>query len=142
MLIRDGRNLFGTFRVKTTPVYVPESRNGRPYCKFIASTRAAVDEESTDDLPYEVMVIGDPAIPASKTILPGALLIVGGRSLAGQYFRKDKVTLFADFWFPVVQDPYHYVDILKAQMAVLADTHLGNLYRAAGIEEENADSND
>lgn len=135
MLIRDSvskRNLFGTFRVKSAPVYVAESKNGRPYCKFYASTRAAVDQEETDDVEYEVMILGDPAIPASKTILQGALLLIGGRSAAGEYFRKDKVTLFVDFWMPVVQDPYNYLTILQTQMEMLANGHLGRFYQAVG----------
>lgn len=135
MLIRDGRNLYGTFRVKSTPVYVEKSKSGRPYCKFYASTRVAVDQEETDDVEYEVMVFGDAAIPASKTILPGALLKIGGRTSPSQYFRQDKISLFVDCWEPVVQDPYSYVDILKAQMEALAAMHLGNFYKAVGVEK-------
>jgi len=138
MLIRDGRNLYGTFRVKSAPVYVEKSKSGRPYCKFYASTRAAVDQEETDDVEYEAMVFGDAAIPASKTILPGALLKIGGRTSPSQYFRQDKISLFVDCWEPVVQDPYNYVEILKAQMEALAAMHLGNFYKAVGGGEEDA----
>ena len=135
MLLRDGRNLLGTFRVKSAPSYIAESKNGRAYCKFYASTRAAVDKEESEDLEYEVIILGDPAIPASKTILPGALLLIGGRTAAGEYYRKDKITIFVDFWQPVVQDPYNYLEILKTQMQMLANGHLGRFYQAVGGEE-------
>jgi hypothetical protein len=94
-----------------------------------------VDQEETDDVEYEVMVFGDAAIPASKTILPGALLKIGGRTSPSQYFRQDKINLFVDCWEPVVQDPYSYVDILKAQMEALAAMYLGNFYKAVGVEK-------
>ena len=138
MLIRDGRNIHGIFRVVSSPVYVAESKNGRPYCKFRAIAKDAVDAEKTEDREYELIIFGDAAIPASKTILMSALLKVWGRSAPNQYFRRDKICLFVDCWEPVCQDPYNYVEILKAQMQLLANRHLGNLYRAIGSDEENS----
>lgn len=138
MLFQQGRNIFGTFRVKTDPSYVAESKNSkRPYCRFFAVTKSATDKENTVDLEYEVFIFGDAAIPAAATILRGAYLLIGGRSVAEEYFTRDKTKLFTDFWFPIIHDPYHYVDILSAQMQLLANQHLGNLYRAIDTGDGN-----
>lgn len=136
MLIRDGNNIFCTFRVKTAPEYVEKSKSGKTFMKCRGFTRASEADGETNDLEYELVIMNDAAIPASKTILPGALLLVGGRTAPREYFRRDTVTIFVDFWFPVVRDPYHYTDILGAQMQMLAAMHLGNFYQALPQEEK------
>lgn len=142
MQIRDGKNILCTFRVKTTPEYVEKSRNGHAYMRCEGFTRAAEEGGETNDLPYELIVMGDAAIPAKATILPGALLLVGGRTDQREYFNRDKVTIFCDFWFPVVRDPYHYTEVLETQMKMIAAMHLGNFYKAVGGEEESDDVSD
>lgn len=105
------------------------------YCS--GSTRANDDSGRTADYTYQLRIFGDAAIPASKTILPGALLLVGGRTDAWEGKKRDFVCILVDFWMPIIQDPYHYTDILAAQMKMFAQMHLGNFYTAiSGAEEE------
>ena len=138
MRIVQGKNILCTFRVKTAPVYVEKSKNaGIPWMYCSGSTRANDDSGRTADYTYQLRIFGDAAIPASKTILPGALLLVGGRTDAWEGKKRDYVCILVDFWMPIIQDPYHYTDILAAQMKMFAQMHLGNFYTAiSGAEEE------
>ena len=148
MLLTQGRNILCTFRVATAPEYVEKSKNsGKTFMHVKGYTKSSENDGMAEDLAYELLIFGDAAIPASKTILPGALLLVGGRTESRQGRKKDWTVIFVDFWFPIVRDPYHYTDILEAQMKMLAQMHLGNFYTAvsggdepAG-DEENDESN-
>lgn len=105
------------------------------YCS--GSTKANDETGRTADFTYQLKIFGDAAIPASKTILPGALLLVGGRTDSFEGKKKDYLSILVDFWFPIVQDPYHYTDILGAQMKMFAQMHLGNFYTALSGDSEN-----
>ena len=139
MRIVQGKNVLCTLRVKTAPIYVEKSKNtGSPWMYCSGSTRANDETGRTADFTYQLRIFGDAAIPAAKTILPGALLLVGGRTDSWEGKKKDYVCILVDFWMPIVQDPYHYTDILEAQMKMLAQMHLGNFYTAVSGGDEPA----
>lgn len=141
MLLTQGRNILCTFRVTTAPEYVEKSKNsGKTFMHVKGYTKSSENDGMAEDLAYELLIFGDAAIPASKTILPGALLLVGGRTESRQGRKKDWTVIFVDFWFPIVRDPYHYTDVIEAQMKMLTQMHLGNFYKALGNSEEEGEN--
>lgn len=142
MRIMQGKNILCTFRVKTTPVYIEKSKNkGVAWMYCTGSTKANDEQGRTADYMYQLRIFGDAAITASQTILPGALLLVGGRTDAMVGKTRDYIAILVDFWMPIFQDPYHYADIITAQMKMLTEMHLGKFYTALSSEDPDESAN-
>ena len=144
MRIMQGKNILCTFRVKTAPVYVEKSMNkGVAWMHCSGSTRLSDEQGNAADYTYPLKIFGDAAITASQTILPGALLLVGGRTDAYEGKKRDYISILVDFWMPIVQDPYNYAAVIKAQMEMLTQMHLGKFYTAlSGADDEEDNEED
>ena len=139
MWIQQDNNVICTCLVVREPVYTEEKGVYKSPCTVVrAKCRISTSEGTVDDY-VDLSFYSDFAIPAKATITVGDRLVVCGRTLTKEYYRKATGRNYiyrhmtVEFFFPVVTDPYNFLSVLQTQQELITQKWLA---RAAVMADE------